>query len=152
MKKHTIELSREQRAELEEVIRKGKTTARMIQHAQILLKTDQGAFGPKWSDQQIGEAYGASESTCFRVRNRFLQEGMQDALARRRQPERPEKRKINGEQEARLIALVCGPAPEGYQRWSVRLLADQFVILETGEHVSYATIQETLKKIDLSRG
>lgn len=152
MKKHTICLSREQRADLEKVIGKGEGSARMIQHAHILLKTDQGEWGPRWSDGQICEAFGVGESTCLRTRQRFLRGGLPHALHRRPQPERPEKRKINGEQEARLIALVCGPAPEGYQRWSLRLVADQFVVLETGEHVSYGTIQAALKKIDSSRG
>jgi transposase len=128
------------------------TSARTIQHAQILLKTDVGAYGPKWSDEHICEAFDVGASTCLRVRKRFTQCGIADALDRRPQPERPEKRKINGEHEARLIALSCGPAPEGHQRWSLRLLADRFVVLETGEHVSYETMRETLKKIDSSRG
>ena len=152
MKKHTICLSREQREELEEVIRKGNTSARTIQHAHVLLKSDSGAWGPKWSDAQICEAFGVGESTCLHIRKRFVQHGLSDALHRRPQPERPQKRKINGEHEARLIALTCGAAPEGYKEWSLRLLAERFVLLDSGEHVSYGTIRETLKKIDSSRG
>src|SRR5947209_9657187 len=133
MKKHTIELSQEHRAELEEVIRKGKASARTIQHAHVLLKTDSGPWGPGWPDRVICEAFGVSESTCLRVRERFVQQGLSDALNRRPQPARPEKRKINGEGEAHLIALTCGAAPEGYKRWSLRLLAERFVVLDSGE-------------------
>ena len=115
MKKHTIELSQEQRAELEEVVRRGNTSARMIQHVHVLLKSDSGPLGPKWSDAEIGEACGVGESTYLRIRRRFVQDGLTDALHRRPQPQRPHKRKINGEHEARLIALTCGAAPDGYK-------------------------------------
>lgn len=93
-----------------------------------------------------------SSATIWRARQRFLQHGLEQALDRRPQPERPEKRKIMGVQEAHLIALSCEPAPEGYQRWSVRLLADRFVVLETGEQVGRETIRRALKKTNSSRG
>lgn len=152
MRKYVIELSQEQHEELEKRVRSGKATARSIQHAQILLKADQSPYGSKWSDEQIEEAYGVSASTISRVRKQFLAEGLEPALERRPQPQRPEKRKINGVAEAHLIAQTCQPAPAGYANWSVRLLADRFVILETGEKVSRETIRRTLKKTNSSRG
>lgn len=152
MRKHSIELSMEQRQELAGLLTSGKTTARSLQHAQILLKSDDGPDGAKWTDAQLSQAYGVSPATIWRVRQRFLQEGLQAALDRRPQPERPEKRKIAGAQEAHLIALSCGPAPAGYQRWSVRLLADRFVVLDSEEKVGRETIRRTLKKTNSNRG
>lgn len=152
MRKYTIELNEEQREELEKRVRSGKATARSIQHAQILLKSDSGPSGSKWSDEQLEEAFGVSASTSYRVRKQFLEEGLEPALERRPQPERPEKRKVNGVAEAHLIAQTCQPAPAGYASWSVRLLADRFVILETGEKVSRETVRRALKKTNSSRG
>lgn len=113
MKKNSIELTKEQRAELEEVIKKGQVPARKMQHAQVLLKIDSGEHGPNWSDKQLLEAFGVSAPTIWRIRRRFLAHGLSDALQRHPQPERPEKRKLDGEQEAHLIAVTCSPAPEG---------------------------------------
>ncbi|MBE3561071.1 MAG: IS630 family transposase [Ktedonobacteraceae bacterium] len=144
MKKHLIVLSEEQRQEVEHVIRSGTAPARKIMHAHILLKSEQG-----WSDQQIMDAFGAGEATIWRVRRRFLEHGLEDALSRRPQPERPEKRILNGVHEAHLIALCCGPQPEGRARWSMRLLADRFVQIGEVETVSYETVRRTLKKNEL---
>ncbi len=152
MKKYIIELSPEQREQLEKQVKKGVAPARQIMHAQVLLKTDQGEQGPGWSDVQIQEAFGVGEATIWRIRKRFVEEGLTDAITRRPQPERPEKRKITGVAEAHLIAQTCQPAPAGYANWSVRLLADRFVILETGEKVSRETIRRALKKTNSSRG
>jgi transposase len=87
----------------------------------MLLKADEGAYGPGWADEQIREALGVSVPTIERVRRRFHEHGLEDAITRRPQPERPSKRKIDGEQEAHLIALCCSQAPDGYERWSMRL-------------------------------
>jgi len=152
MRKHPIELSTEQRQELTSLLSRGKTTARSLQQAQILLKSDNGPDGAKWTDAQLSQAYGVSPATIWRVRQHFLQEGLQAALDRRPQPERPEKRKITGAEEAHVIALSCGSAPAGYQRWSVRLLADRFVVLDAGEKVGRETIRRTLKKTNSNRG
>ncbi len=144
MKKHIIELSCEQRQQIEQVIRSGTAPARKIMHAHILLKSEQG-----WSDKQIMNAFGTGESTIWRVRRRFLEQGFEDALSRRPQPERPEKRILNGVHEAHLIALCCGPQPEGRARWSMRLLADRFVQIGEVETVSYETVRRTLSKNEL---
>lgn len=146
MKKQSIVLSEEQRHQVEQIIGSGTAPARKIMHAHVLLKIESGPNGPDWSDQQLHEAFGVGEATVWRIRRRFLEHGLQDALERRPQPERPEKRKINGVQEAHLIALCCGPQPEGRARWSMRLLADRFVQIGEVEEVSYETVRRTLKK------
>jgi len=152
MKKYRILLSEEQRHVLQQVIAAGQAPARKLMHARVLLKADEGEHGPAWTDEQIHEALEVGLATIQRVRQRFLEQGLEDALNRRPQPERPEKRKIAGVQEAHLIALSCEPAPPGYQRWSVRLLADRFVVVETGEKLGRETIRRALKKMNLSLG
>jgi transposase len=144
--KNSIELTQEQRSQLEEVISKGAAKARKIQHAQVLLKIDSGKDGPNWSDEQVKEAFGVSSSTIWRMRQRFLAQGMEDTLNRRPQPERPDKRKVTGEQEAQLIALACTEAPTGYSRWSIRLLTKKAIELEIVEEVGRETIRLVLKK------
>jgi transposase len=152
MKKNSIELTKEQRGELEEVIKKGQLPARKMQHAQVLLKIDSGEKGPNWLDEQLREAFGVSAPTVWRIRRRFLEQGLEDALNRRPQPERPEKRKVDGEQEAHLLAVTCSPAPEGYKRWSMRLLAGKLVELGYFEEISHKTVWVTLKKINSNHG
>jgi hypothetical protein len=146
--KNSIELTEEQRTLLEEVVSTGKAAARKIQHAQILLKIDSGKDGPSWSDEQVKEAYGASPSTIWRIRQRFLEHGMEDAISRRPQPERPEKRKVTGEQEAQLIALACAEPPTGHSQWSIRLLRKRVVELHIVEEVGRETIRLVLKKMN----
>lgn len=146
MKKHSIVLNEEQRQQVEQIIGSGTAPARKMMHAHVLLKIDSGPKGPDWSDQQLHEAFGVGEATIWRIRRRFLEQGLSDALERRPQPERPEKRKINGVHEAHLIALCCGPQPEGRAKWSMRLLADRFVQIGEVEEVSYETVRRTLWK------
>ncbi len=136
MSKHSIELSAEQRRQLERLVKAGKAAARLIQHARILLKTDSSEDGPGWTDQQIQEAFGVGRTTIWRVRQRFLTTGLADALDRREQPERPEKRKLDGEKEAHLIALICAGPPKEQERWSLRLLAEKLVQLGEVEQIS----------------
>lgn len=146
MKKHSIVLTREQRRELEVLISTGQAPARKLTHARILLKADCGPEGPRWSNRQIHEALEVGETTVRRVRHSFAQGGLEAALNRRAQPPRPQKRKLDGEQEAHLVALLCGPTPEGYERWSLRLVADKLVELELVESVSHETVRQVLKK------
>jgi transposase len=152
MKKNSIELSKEQREGLEHLVSKGKASARKIKHAEVLLKIDSNEKGPNWSDEQVKAAFGVGETTIWRIRRRFLEQGLEDALNRRRQPERPEKRKLDGEQEAHLIALTCSPAPEGYKRWTMRLLADKLVELGYFEEIDHKTVWVALKKTNSNRG
>ena len=146
MKKNSVKLTQEQRQQLEQLIGSGQAAARTIMHAHILLKVDSSSDGPNWSDKQIQQAFGVGESTIWRVRCRFLEQGLDDALHRRPQPERPEKRKLHGELEAHLIAITCGEKPEGEGRWSLRLLANKLVEVGEVEEVSYETVRRTLKK------
>lgn len=152
MKKYLVQLTEEQRHCLRDLIGKGVAPARTIIHAQILLKADSSESGPAWSDEHIQQAFEVGRSTIERIRKRFVEKGLDDALSRRPQPERPEKRKIAGAEEAHLIALSCEPAPQGYQRWSMRLLADRFVVVETGEKVGRETIRRALKKTNSNPG
>lgn len=152
MKKNSVKLTQEQRQQLEQLIGSGRAPARKIMHAHILLKVDSSSDGPDWSDKQIQQAFGVGESTIWRVRRRFLEQGLDDALNRRPQPQRPEKRKLHGELEAHLIAITCGEKPEGEGRWSLRLLANKLVALGEVEEVSYETVRRTLKKTNSSRG
>lgn len=114
-------------------------------HARILLKADQSPDGPAWIDDRIAEAVEVSQPTIFRVRRQFVEAGLEAALHRR--PSRREyRRKLDGEQEARLIALACGTPPAGRADWTLRLLADRLVELEIVDTVSYQTVRRTLKK------
>ena len=145
MKKYIVKLSEQEREELQELISKGKSSARKIQHARILLKADASEHGPNWKDEQISEALEVSISTIERVRRQFVEEGTEAAISRRpgsgyRDP------KLDGEKEAHLIALACSKAPEGRARWTLRLLAQKMVELEYLESLSYETVRRTLKK------
>jgi hypothetical protein len=152
MKKYTITLTPAQRQELEQLTKAGQARARKIMHAHILLKSDSGEHGPAWSYAEIEHAFGVGESTIGRVRKRFVVHGLANALDRRPQPPRPEKRILNGRHEAYLIALACGEKPEGHERWSVRLLAHKMVEAGYVEQVGRETIRVTLKKMNSSPG
>jgi transposase len=152
VKKEMIMLTQEQRQKLQQLASTGTAPAGKVLHARILLKSDESELGPKWSDQQIQEAFDVGLATIWRVRQRFLSQGLDGALNRRPQPERPEKRRLDGEQEAHLIALACGATAEGEGRWSLRLLASRMVKLGYVEQVSADTVRRTLKKINSSRG
>ncbi len=146
MSKYIVKLDGEQRGGLEQLIRSGQASARKLMHARILLKADSGEHGPNWSDTRISEALEGSVPTIWRVRRRFVEQGIDDALNRRPQPERPSKRIFDGEKEAHLIALTCGEKPEGEGRWSLRLLAERLVKVGEVEQVSYETVRQVLKK------
>jgi transposase len=148
--KYHVTLTEEERTRLEALTQSGRIAARTLTHAWILLKADSGPGGPAWSDAQIREAFAVGWSTLARVRQAFVEEGMEAALY----PKRPAPRlpvKLDGANEAPLVALVCSTPPEGRERWTLRLLAERFVTLE-GETVSYATVRRTLKKTNSSRG
>jgi hypothetical protein len=146
MKKYTVQLDTKQRQMIETLLTGGKASARSQMHARILLKADQGTEGPGWTDERIGEALSVGRATVERVRNRWMQGGLLDALVRRPQPERPEKRKMDGELEAHLVTLACSQAEGGQKRWTMRLLADKLVQLGYVDQISHQTIWVTLKK------
>jgi transposase len=150
-KKYPVILSEAEREQLKSLIAAGTAPARKLTHARILLKADQSPEGPGWVDEQVADAVEVSQPTVARVRKRYFEEGLEAAL-NRRAPNREYHRKLDGEQEARLIALACGEPPEGQARWSLRLLADKLVELEiVEEEVSYQTVRRILKKTNLSR-
>ena len=143
-KKFVVRLSVEERIQLESLVAKGKAAARKLTRARILLKADCSTLGSAWSDEQISDALDLGVITVHRVRRSFVEGGLDGALVRRRIPRR--RRMLDGEQEARLIALACGSPPAGRCRWTLRLLADKFVELGHVEKVSHETIRRTLKK------
>jgi transposase len=148
MKKYRVTLTEEERNTLERLISRGKGAARKLLHARILLKADE-AVG--WTDEAISEALEVSLSTIGRVRERFVEEGVEAALERKA-PNRVYQRRLDGEQEAHLVALVCSPPPEDRGRWTLKLLADKMVELEYVESVAPETVRQTLKKMNLSPG
>jgi len=121
-------------------------------HAQVLLKVDRGPQGPGWSPTQIVEACGVSRSTLERICRLFREQGLDAALFRRPQPPRPQKRKVDGEAEAQLIALLCGQKPEGVERWSLRLVREKLIELEVVSSISHETVRQVLKKTNSSLG
>lgn len=144
-KKYPVILSDTERDDLKRLIAAGSAPARKLTHARILLKADESPKGASWVDEAVADAVEVSQPTVCRVRKQYFEEGLEAAL-NRRPPKREYRRKLDGEQEARLIALACSQPPEGQTRWSLRLLADKMMELEIVEDVSYQTVRRTLKK------
>jgi transposase len=117
-----------------------------------LLKADQADGGPAWPDERIAEAFEVGLSTTARLRQRFVEQGLEAALSRQQQARPSRTRKLDGRAEARLIALACSAPPEGRREWTMRLLADRLVELEVVESVSDETVRRVLKKTYSSRG
>lgn len=153
-RKNPVNLTGDDRGKLEGLIARGSAPARQLTHARILLKADEGedAPGQAWPDVRIADALEVSRSTVLRVRTRFVEEGLEAALVHRK-PKRTKPKKLDGFQEAHLIALACSEPPKGKKRWSVRLLADRFVRLECAEEpISRELVRRTLKKVTSSPG
>ena len=144
-KKYPVILTQTERDDLKSLIAAGTAPARKLTHARILLKADQSPEGPGWVDDAVAEAVEVSQPTVSRVRKQYFEEGLEAAI-NRRPPNREYHRKLDGEQEARLVALACSEPPEGQARWSLRLLADRMVELEVVDDLSYQTVRRTLKK------
>jgi transposase len=144
-KKYIVSLSLEEGEELERITRKGKAPAYRIKHAQILLKADNNQTGGGWTDAAISQALDISVTTIERIRQRFVEQSLEQALGRKEQ-QRRKARRLDGEQEAHLVAMACSEPPEGQGRWSLRLLAQRLVELEYVETVSHETVRQTLKK------
>jgi transposase len=135
---------------LEALLAAGRAASRELTHARVLLKADQGPQGAGWADDEIAEALEVSRPTIERIRQRYVSEGLEAALHPRRT--RVYRRKVDGYQEAHLIALACSAPPAGQQRWTLRLLADKMVELAYIDAVSHETIRQVLKKTNSSRG
>jgi transposase len=150
-KQYPVILTTPERDQLKRMLAAGTESARKLTHARILLKADQGPDGPGWVDHAIAEAVEVSQPTISRVRKQYVEQGLEAAL-NRRPPSREYVRKLDGVQEAKLLAVACGKPPTGQARWSLRLLADQLVELEIVEDgVSYQTVRRILKKTRSSR-
>ncbi len=150
-KRYPITLTETEREYLHELIAAGTAPARKLAHTRLLLKADQAPGGPAWPDERIAAALEVRQPTVSRVRKQGVEEGLEAAL-NRRPPKREYRRKLDGAQEARLVALSCGTPPPGQARWSLRLLADKLVELEVAEAVSYQTVRRVLKKTNSSPG
>jgi len=150
-KKYIVTLTEDERRMLQEMLSRGKAAARKLTHARILLKADAPPGGAGWNDEKIAEGLEVGRATVERVRKEFVEEGLEAALERRR-PRRVYQRKLDGEGEAHLVALVCQKPPEGRSRWTLQLLADRMVQLEYVDEISYQTVRRTLKKTSSSLG
>ena len=147
--KYTVELSEPERAHLRTLIGSGSAPARTLTHTRILLKANQGEGGPGWTDTAIAGAVEVHPATVARVRRTYVEAGLETALERKT-PARVYPRALDGAGEAHLLALACGAPPDGQQRWTLRLLADELVRLEVVQTVSYETVRRTLKKTSFS--
>jgi len=148
MKKYIVKLSEDERKALQQLIAQGEGAARQLSHARVLLKADSGEGGPGWTDEQISAAVEVGRATVERVRERFVEEGLEAALRRQRSSV-PRMRKLDGEQEALLIALVCSEPETGQERWTLQLLADKLVELQVVESISRETVRQVLQTNEL---
>jgi hypothetical protein len=146
VKKYVVRLDAEERDRLDELIRKGKRSAQLLTKAPILLKADVSDAGEGWSDSRIAAALDTSIATVERTRRQLVEEGFEAVLARKYNPSSAPPRIFDGVAEAKLIALTLSPAPEGYARWSLRLLEEKVVELNIVVKTSDNTIGRTLKK------
>lgn len=147
-KRYVVTLSSGEREELEAITLNGKSSRNKVIKAFILLKADEGEYGEGWTDKQISEAYNISVSTIEKTREKLVEEGLEASL-NRKPTSRVYRRKIEGEEEAHLIALVCGNPPEGRSHWTMQMLADKMVEMDLVESVSDETVRQTLKKNEL---
>ena len=150
-KQYVVRLPEAERATLLTMIGRGAAPARALTHARILLKANRGEAGPEWTDGAISTALEVDPTTVARVRKLYVTEGLEAAL-HRKAPDRVYRRKLDGAQEARLVAVACSAPPSGQQRWTLRVLANKLVELEVVETVSYETVRQTLKQTGSSRG
>jgi len=149
--KWVVRLDETERQELETLLATPRAAAERVLRARVLLKADEGAQGPTWTDTAIAEAFEMSVSKVQRLRQRVVEEGLAATLARHPSPQaRP--RKLDGAQEARLVTLACSAPPAGRARWTLQLLADQLVVLKVVDAISDETVRRTLKKTSSSPG
>ena len=144
-KRYRVTLTQPERQGLEQLISRGKGDARKLAHARVLLQADESGVGPRRKDEQIASALDASTRTVERARERFVGQGLEAALVPARS-RRVYARKLDGRQEARLIALACSKPPAGKARWTLRLLAEEMVELEVVDSLSHETVRQAPKK------
>ena len=151
VKKYVVRLSAQEREQVETMVRAGKTSAQIVTRARILLKADASEGGQGWSDSAIAAALDTSVNNVARTRQQLVEEGFEATLKRKYNPNSARPRIFDGEREAKLIALACSPAPEGFARWSLRLLEEKVVELSIVDKASDNTIGRTLKKTSSNR-
>lgn len=144
-KKYIVRLTEAERSTLSEVVRKFQGSSQKVRRAQILLKAD--ADGPAWTDAQIAEAFGCRTKTVENIRQRLVTEGFELTLHGQPRAKPPRPPRLDGRQEAQVIALRLGPAPKGFANWSLRLLAEKVVELAIVDSISHETVRQTLKKM-----
>ena len=145
VKRYVVRLSDSERETLNDLIKKQRVAAQRVLRAQVLLKAD--ADGPRWTDAKIAAAFDCQRQTVEKIRERFVVEGF-DLTVNGKPKRRVRGKTLDGEQEAKIIALRLGPPPKGFSNWTLRLLAEQAVALEIAESVSYETVRRTLKKTE----
>lgn len=151
MKKYVVTLTAEERVELAGLLAAGKAAAQKLTHARILLKADAAPGGPGWTDDRVAEAVEVSTATVERVRQRFVEDGLEAALVRKAQAKPSRERVLDGAAEARLIAVACSPPPDERKAWTLRMLADRLVALEVVDAISTETVRRVMKKTSSSR-
>jgi transposase len=143
-KKYIVRLTEAERGTCREVIKKLKGTSQKVRRAQLLLKAD--ADGPAWTDRRIAEAFCCRTKTVENIRQRFVEQGFEQTLERKKSHKPPVNKRLDGQQQAKVIATRLGPPPKGYSNWTLRLLARRVVELEIVEAISHETVRQTLKK------
>lgn len=143
-KKYIVELTDDERSVLQQVVKKLSGSGQKVKRANILLKAD--VAGPGWTDKRIAEALDCRTKTVENVRQRFVELGFEAALNNKKRETPPTEKRLNGEQEAKIIALRLSTPPAGYGKWTLRLLARKIVELQIVDSVSYQTVRRTLKK------
>jgi hypothetical protein len=143
-KKYVVRLTDVEREVLQQIVRKFKGNSQKIRRCQVLLKAD--SDGPDWTDAKIAEAFGCRTQTVENIRERFVTQGFELTLNGQPRLKPPREKLLDGEQEAKVIAMRLGSPPPGFSNWSLRLLAEQVVVLEIVESISYETVRRTLKK------
>lgn len=150
--KYQVKLTEIERYQLKQLVSTGTAPARQIRRAQILLKSDCSPEGPNWTYEAICTGFDVSNVTITAVRRAYMEGGLEAVLTPRKKPDRIYEHRLDGEKEAHLIALACGEAPDGRERWSLRLLRERFIQLGYVDNISHETIRTTLKKTNLSLG
>jgi len=148
--RYRVTLTKEERKALEAISTKGKRAARTVLYARALLLLDAGEHGPKWIVSKVGEALGTTSRSLEHIKKRFVEEGLSSAIERKKRITPPREIQFGGEFEAKLLALACSEAPEGRERWTIRLLAEKMIALNIVSSVSPMTVCNTLKKMNLS--
>lgn len=143
-KKYIVRLTDAERQTLAQIVARFKGSSQKVRRAQVLLKAD--ADGPGWTDAKIAEAFGCRTKSVENIRERFVTAGFEITLNGKPRPKPPSQKVLDGEQEAKVIAMRLGPPPPGFANWTLRLLAEQVVVLEIVETISYETVRRTLKK------